>query len=202
MNLGFWIAVLGLAAPDRRARKHAVSRASNPQPAVRSRRGFTLVEVILAILVVGVGLTASMRALTAVMNTSRVSRESRLARELALNLLAEISLLPFEDPDGSPVFGPEPGEGTSTRAAFDDIDDYRARSESPPQKKDGTVEAGTTGYTRSVAVVSVSPTNFETVLPDGSSDAKRITVAVSRAGMRPVSLTTVRLKGANREDLP
>ncbi len=164
---------------------------------------FTLAEVVLTVLIIGIGLTASLRALTVILASSETSERALLAHRLSADLLAEISLLPFEDPDGSPVFGREPDEATATsRASFDDIDDYNGWSESPPQDKDGTIVPGTAGYTRSVAVASVDPADFAAVVAPGSSNAKRITVTTSGPATRPVSLVTVRLKGANREDLP
>jgi len=162
-------------------------------------KAFTLVEVLLAILVMGTGLVASMRALAVILKASEASRNALVAQQLAVGLLVEIALLPYEDPV-SPTFGPEGGEVTGTRSQFDDIDDYDGWTASPPQKKDGTAEPGASGYTRSVLVVNVDMQDLTKVVADGSSDAKSVTVTVTRPGMTPVSLTAVRLKGANRED--
>ena len=164
--------------------------------------GFTLVEVILTILIVGVGLVASFRTLPVILQVSDAARKSIVAQRLATDLLAEIAMLPFEDPDGSPVFGPEDDEETDTRADFDDIDDYDDWSASPPQKKDGREETDCAEYQRSVTVVYVDVSDFDTIIAEETtSDAKRITITVSRQKTPPVVVTTVRLKGANREDL-
>jgi len=163
-------------------------------------RAFTLVEVILTVLIVGVGTVASMRALPVILKISRASHQGLVAQRLATDLLAEISLLPFEDPDGSPKFGPEADESKDTRADFDDIDDYNQWKAAPPQKKDGSTEPGCPEYARAVSVASVKVWNFTEVVSPGSSDAKLITITVTREGMTPVTVATVRLKGANRED--
>jgi len=167
----------------------------------RRDRAFTLVEVILTVLIVGVGLVASMRALPVILEVSRASQQGLVAQQLATDLLAEISLLPFEDPDGETKFGPEGDESTDSRADFDDIDDYDQWKALPPQKKDGSTEPGCSEYTRAVSVASVVVWDFTQIVNPGSSDAKLITITVTREGMAPVTVATVRLKGANREDL-
>jgi len=151
--------------------------------------------------VVGVGLTASVRALPVLLQVSRASRHAVVAQRLATALLAEIEMLPYEEPNDPPRFGREPGESAVNRADFDDIDDYDAWTASPPQKKDGREEPDCSAYTRSVTVVSVNVYDFNSVKPDGSTDAKRITITVMRDGMAPVVLRSVRLENANREDL-
>jgi len=165
-----------------------------------SRAAFTLVEVVLTILVVGVGLTASMRALPVIMTTSRAAREGLVAQRLATDLLAEIALLPYMDPSDDVEFGPEDDESSATRAGFDDIDDYDGWTASPPQKKDGTAETGSDGYTRSVLVQCVKVDDFTDWEGDSQTKPKLITITVSRADAPSVSITTVRLPGANRED--
>lgn len=166
-----------------------------------TRRAFTLVEVILTILIVGVGLVASMRALPVLLQVSQATSDHMTAQQLATDLLAEIAMLPYEDPDGAAVFGREPGEAAHNRADFDDIDDYNGWKASPPQTKDGQAESDCDGYVRSVIVQSTNANNFNQIEGDSVSKPKRITITVSRTGMPPIVITTVRLQGSNREDL-
>jgi prepilin-type N-terminal cleavage/methylation domain-containing protein len=198
--------------PDRRTHPLASSRPRSRTPALprphaparaftRRSRAFTLVEVLMTILVVGVGLTACMRALPIIVQMSRASHESLAAQQLATDLLSEISMLPYQDPDGNVIFGREPTEPANSRAAFDDIDDYDGWSASPPQKKDGTVLSDFAGYARSVVVQSVSDTNFANVAADSQALPKRITITVSKPGAPTITIVTVRFPGANREDL-
>ncbi len=166
-------------------------------------RAFTLVEVVLTILIVGVGLVASVRALPVLLKVSTASQEQMVAQRLATDLLAEIAMLPYEDPDGSIKFGPEDNEAPNptTRADFDDIDDYDGWTASPPQKKDGQTEPDCASYTRSVIVQSTDHDDFNNIDGDDASKPKRITITVSRTGTAPIVITTVRLRGSNREDL-
>jgi len=167
----------------------------------RAAAAFTLVEVILTIMLVGVGLVASMRALPVILEVSQATRQHLVAQRLATELLAEIAMLPYEDPDGNVKFGINDDESGTTRADFDDVDDYDEWKASPPQKKDGQAEPDSAGFTRSVIVQSVGLNDFNRVEGDSVDKPKRITITVSRPGMTPVVITTVRLKGSNREDL-
>jgi len=176
------------------------TRTGQPSRAKR-RAAFTLVEVILTILIVSVGLAGSLRVFPVLLQTSAASRQMLVAQQLASELLAEMAMLPYEDLVAPVLFGPEAGESPATRAAFDDVDDYNGWTASPPQKKDGTVVPNTTGYTQAVVVQSVDPANFAAVVGPGTSEAKRMTVTITRAGMPAVVVTSVRLKGVNREDL-
>ena len=83
------------------------------------------------------------------------------------------------------MFGTESGEGTSNRADFDDVDDYHDWSQSPPQRRDGTVIPDLNGWGRSVAVQWVNPTNLSQTL-GSDQGAKRMTVTVTHNG-RPVA---------------
>lgn len=162
---------------------------------------FTLVEVVLTILIVGVGLVASVRALPVLLQVSQASQEHMVAQQLAVDLLAEIAMLPYEDPDQNPQFGREPTESAINRADFDDIDDYDGWKKSPPQRKDGSTEPDCDGYVRAVIVESTNPNNFNSVEGDSVTKPKRITITVSKPGVPTIVITTVRLKGSNREDL-
>ena len=88
--------------------------------------------------------------------------EQARARQLAQDLLDEISALPYKDPD-NPGFGPESGEAgsnRSNRSKFDDIDDYLGYSELSPTHKDGTPFSEMSDWGRFVVVRRVQPNNL------------------------------------------
>jgi general secretion pathway protein I len=58
----------------------------------RAARGFTLVEVLVALMIVAVGLTALMVAVNGTARTSGFLRDKTLAQWIALNRLAEVRL--------------------------------------------------------------------------------------------------------------
>jgi len=105
--------------------------------------------------------------------------------------MAEILPQDYLDPNDTPVFGTESGESTSTRADFDDVDDYDSWSSSPPVQKDGTLIAGLSGWQRSVTVDWVDPADI-TQVKASESNAKRITVTVSCDNKQVASLSAIR----------
>ena len=86
----------------------------------RAARGFTLVEVVIAIVVIAAALTGLFVVMTQTTAKSADPMIVTQAHAIAEAYLEEILLRPYADP--SPL-GSEAGE---TRATFDDVDDYDA----------------------------------------------------------------------------
>jgi Tfp pilus assembly protein PilV len=155
----------------------------------RRRPGIALIEAVLSSIVVSLMFIAAMR-LVAATRTGELDLEYRhLASHLAAELMAEIMSQPYADPDGLPLFGLELNEvGATSRASFDDVDDYHGWTESPPQERDGTARTHLAGWTRSVEVLLVNPAS-----PDSTSlvDAgvKKIIVTITRSDV-PISRRT------------
>jgi len=117
------------------------------------RRGTSLIEVVMAILVMGVILVGALSLAGAAIRSRRVAADQNTGAYLADELIAEIMSLPYTDPeDGGSNRGLESGENNATRADFDDVDDYENWTESEIQEKDGTVQADYAGWSRSVRV--------------------------------------------------
>ncbi len=93
----------------------------------RTRRGFTLVESLLAATLLAATVAAISMPFTAAARNQQVDARRTVATSLANDLVEEIISRPFDDPDGSSSPGPETGE--SGRSAFDNIDDYDGYSE-------------------------------------------------------------------------
>jgi hypothetical protein len=95
----------------------------------RIRRGFTIIEGMMAsVLLAGVTL-AVMSAFTAAAQNSAEADESMMAAELARQLLDEIAAKPVLDPNNViQILGPDAGE--SGRAQFDNVDDYHGYHDS------------------------------------------------------------------------
>jgi hypothetical protein len=143
------------------------------------RRAFTLVEATIAMLLVSVMLVAAMRATAASGLVQYKAAERATARHLADGLIAEITPLSYEDPDGTPAFGRESGESTTSRSGWDDVDDFDGWTESPPQLLDGTAMDKLSGWQRIVKVERIDAAN-PSQLAAGDTGAKRITVTVQR----------------------
>lgn len=142
------------------------------------RRGATLTEVAVAAALVGVMLVATMQAVGAVFRTRLAARQRQEAEALGRELLAEIFQLPYKDPQGGSTFGPESGETGSTRASFDDVDDYDGYAETPPKDLAGGQLPNSAGWSRQVAIARVEPAAPQ-VPTSSETGLKRITVTVT-----------------------
>jgi len=111
---------------------------------------------------------------------------------LAQQLMSEILNQAYEDPDVVPVLGPEAGEVVVTsRANFDDVDDYHGWSSSPPRQRDGTQMSEFSDWTRSVVVEYVKDTDL-TASASGDEGIKRIIVTVKHKNVPVAELTALR----------
>jgi len=158
---------------------------------VHRRTAFTLVEAVIATVIVSVMLVAALGTVgTSRLVQQKVSLSSR-GRLLAESLLAEIIQQAYQDPDETVAFGAESGEKTNNRSDFDDVDDYHGWSQSPPKTKSGSAIPASTGWTRTVTVVWVdpaAPAQTET----SESGAKRITVTARYSNVAYATLVAVR----------
>lgn len=130
-----------------------------------SQAGFTLVELIVAIVVLGVGLAG---VLLAFQQSTRASADPLVNRQLlaiAEGMLEEVSSRPYTS--STPA-----APGGCARSGLYDVDDYNGYSQGICTVA-GVAVAGLTAYTVEVAVADVSLAGVP---------AKRITVTARRGG--------------------
>lgn len=151
-----------------------------------NRQGLSLVEVVVSTLLVGLLLTASLVSVGAAARNSWATTESLDVAYLAQQLLEEIVILPFSDPNQTPVFGSEVGEGIGNRQEKDDIDDFSQWTESPPRESDGNIMLNYAGWTRTVKVLQGPNTstdlNIEVTVVAPSGRSKKLTAYRSKDG--------------------
>jgi len=140
-------------------------------------RGFTLVEAVLATVIVAVMLVAVLSTLGGVARARTIQQADQTASVLGWGLLWEVVQARYEDPSSPGGWGKESGEGLTTRLDFDDIDDYDGWSACPPQAKDGATLSEYEGWGRSVAVTCVQSTGLITV-PQPGVGLRQIRVTV------------------------
>jgi type II secretory pathway pseudopilin PulG len=134
---------------------------------------FTMVEALISTVIVAVMFVAALNTVGASRLTQhRASLVSR-GRLLAESLMSEILRQDYQEPDEAPAFGRESGELATTRAAYDDVDDYHGWSASPPVAKDGVPLTNTTGWTRTAQVQWVDPANPTQIGPTESAMCRR-----------------------------
>lgn len=157
------------------------------------RRGFTLIELVLFIAIVGAGVAGVLLAYDYAVRGSADPVVKKQALAIAESLLQEIQQMPFTycDPDDPAVttatspagcatpeaLGPEAGETRyDPNTPFDNVNDYHLFSMNPIRDINNNVITGLDAYTASVNV---------TVLPDNTlpgiinGGALQITVTVT-----------------------
>jgi MSHA pilin protein MshD len=140
----------------------------------RHAGGFSLIELIFFIVVVSVGL-AGVLQLQVMQVTTRASADPMVRKQaLALteSVLQEVLQKAYADPD------PLVTTGESTRATFDDVDDYNGRSNAVFTDLPASLSA----YTIAIAV---APATL------GTQAVKRVTVSVTR-GAESITLVGYR----------
>lgn len=141
------------------------------------RSALTLIEVVAATMIVGLMAVAALNALGAATKSANSIGNRAVAAGMADELMSEIMMQSYSDPDGSSVFGHESGESTNVRSAFDDVDDYDGWNVSPPQYRDGTTIPDRTNWRQRVTVTYVAPTTLTTT-SGTDQGVKRIRVQI------------------------
>jgi MSHA pilin protein MshD len=136
----------------------------------RQNCGFTLIEVIIFIVVVGAGLAGILAVSTNVVKSSADPMVRKQAMALADSILEEILQKEYADPDGT--------SGETTRDTMDDVDDYDGKSKTLFSDWPGSLST----YSVTIAVV---PSTLGTVT------AKKVTVTVT-GGSHSIALTGYR----------
>lgn len=143
------------------------------------RRGFSLLEVVVSAMLVGVLLVAAMRTVGASIFAQNRVGEQSIGQWLADGLLSEVVARAYKEDAALSELGPDSGE--VSKADFDDVDDFCNWSESPPQLAGGTPMPDLDGWTRTVGVAWADPANWgQTAVSD--TGIKRITVRVTHRG--------------------
>ncbi len=157
-------------------------------PTRHNLAGITLIETVLSLLIIGGAFVASLNAISGARASQAIAAQQRLGLILAEDLMAEVLSQPYKE---DTTLGIELGENTGDRSNYDDIDDYRGWTSTPPTDVDGGDILGAQGYTRSVQVDRVqfwSPTTTSVT----DQGMLRIIVTVTRGGKEVAKITTYR----------
>ena len=137
--------------------------------------GFSLVEVLAAILLIGLAVTALLAANTSLTKANGAAVDLSTSEFLIEQIRELTILLAVVDPQtGDDTFGPE----EAALADYDDLDDFDNKSFSPPIGCDKSLLNNFAAFTQKIKVENVSASNFELVVGDHGSSFVRITVEV------------------------
>lgn len=133
----------------------------------RQHGGFTLIEMVIAIVIISVGLAGVLLAFNTTVKSSADPLIHKQMLAVAEEMMEEILLKPYALASGT-ISG-------CNRASADDVSDYAGYNQSVCDI-DGTAVTGLSGYTVSVAVDPAAS------LGTLSSNVKKVTVTVTHGG--------------------
>ncbi len=154
----------------------------------RTQRGFTLIELIIFIVVVGVGLAGILSVMNTVVKSSADPLIRKQTVAVAESMLEEILLKEFCDPDTATLSSTAPpvcpgsriaADQEASRKDYDDVDDYKVYTTTAGivDLTGGTVVTGLENYNISSVTVAVTTAAESVAL--NAIGAKRVTVTVT-----------------------
>ncbi len=144
-----------------------------------ARGGFTLTEVAVATVLVGLALTALMVSLAAGSRTNRSGQQLTQAVFLVQEIREWTLKLPFSDPDANDANNPPGPDSSDPQVFVDDLDDLMNVTYSPPRDGQGQAIASMVGWSETLTLTWRNPDNLTSVVAAGSSDIIWVTVDVS-----------------------
>ena len=156
------------------------------------KRGFSLIEVLIAVLLVGLAVASLVASNSAFTKANGAGTDLSTAEFLVEQIRELNALLPVIEPDSTVwTFGPETGE---TLATYDDLDDFDGTSFSPPINANKSPLNDLAAYSQQVTVENVDASNFEQVVADTTSAFVRVTVKVYLNSMEICSTSWLRAR--------
>jgi len=135
----------------------------------KAQRGFTMVEMVVAMVIIAAGLAGVLSVLSRTSIFSAAPMATKQMTAIADGMLEEVLQKPFAG-DGPPL------AAGCDRTAFNEVKDYDNYTDMPVCDVTGT--PGPAGYTVSVSVTPASGTILTGGIP--SSDAYLVTVTVKK----------------------
>ncbi|HEV7300184.1 MAG TPA: type II secretion system protein [Tepidisphaeraceae bacterium] len=151
-----------------------------PHPRLTRTRGFTLIEAALTTVIVGVAFVAMLTLFAAGTSVNNTSASMTTGMHLAKSVREMAMTMEFTSPASPGTWGRDSGETATNPGAWDDLNDLDNASFSPPIDGGGNVIPNMENWRQTIDVRCVDVNGMETLLPDGTSEAIRITTIVTR----------------------
>lgn len=147
---------------------------------MRKRSGFTLIEIIVTLVVIGIAAAALLSIFSNLIRGSADPMIQQQATTIAEAYLEEIMLKAFDDPQVAETGAAEAGE---TRATYDDVQDYNSADTVVRDQNGNAITPQFDAYNINIVVAGDT---LNTVA------AMRIDVTVSHAAVAGITLSAYR----------
>lgn len=155
------------------------------------RKGFTLIEVLIAAILVGMAVAALVAANGTLTMANGAGTDQSTAEFLAEQIREMTAMLPVVEPGATtPAWGPE----ETSVSVYDDLDDFDGVTFSPPIGANRAVLNEFSTFSQQVTVENVNSSNFDQVAADLSTSFVRVTVRVLMNGREVVSASWIRAR--------
>jgi MSHA pilin protein MshD len=153
--------------------------------ALRRQSAFTLIEIIVTIVVIGISATALLSVFSSMIRGSADPLIQQQATSIAEAYMEEIMLRAFEDPQTAESGVAEAGE---TRPNYDDVQDYNSLGTNQVRDQNNNPIAALSAYGVTVAVVG----DALNTVPAGA--AMRVDVTVTHPAIADILLSGYRTR--------
>jgi prepilin-type N-terminal cleavage/methylation domain-containing protein len=157
----------------------------------KTDRGFTLLECLFAIVLIGIAVTALVAANGSFTRINGAAAELSTAEYLIEQIKELTDMLPGTDPDYTDLTF---GCGEGSLALYDDVDDFDNKIFNPPITSDRQTLNEFSAYTQKINVVRVSESNFENIVTDNNTSFIRVTVSILLNGREISSASWIRAR--------
>ena len=163
-----------------------------------SLRGFTLIEVLIATLLVGLSIAALVAANGSFSMANGTGADLSTAEFLAEQIRELTTMLPVADPSVTTwtTLGPEGDE--ASLGVYDDVDDFDDFNSVPlnaPISAQRTPLTALAAFSQWVTVQKLHPSNFDQTVDDNSaSNFVRVTVNIRQNGRQISSASWIRAR--------
>jgi len=147
-----------------------------------ARPGFSLLEAIIATVLVGLGVASMMVATKSATEVNLAGRNITQALFLAQEIREWTLKLPFRDPDPGDACNPPGPDGSDPQDFVDDLDDLMDVTYSPPRDAAWVPMYDLADWSQHIHLEWKDPNSLQTTVADGTSDVIRVTVTVAHRG--------------------
>ncbi|HHH75981.1 MAG TPA: prepilin-type N-terminal cleavage/methylation domain-containing protein [Phycisphaerae bacterium] len=145
-------------------------------------KGFTLVEVLVASVLVAIGVTSLLAAMATSTQSNTAGRDLAQGALLCQEIREWTLGLPLTDPDPESQDNPPGPDGSDPQTFVDDLDDLLGVTFSPPRDASGLAITDMDQWSQTINITWRKSGDVSTTVLAGSSDVVYVEVVISRLG--------------------